>query len=233
VRPIAIVEVWVRLASLCAMAACQDAGPASAPLQLWVSVPAGSQSVGHALADPAAGLPGCVQQRVPAGSAAGRGLPDAPPPPFCRVDLMVSWPLGRSGRTRRRAPAHLSKWGAPRGSLRSPALHPGPTGPPGKGVECCLDVRVESTEQHRTCLVLGYMALLNLSPLRNFGHGGGGSGSSTLDMVCAQKIQHGDHVVQSGNWVTHVQVGMTDGWSAHCKVAWKSFEPGTSGSRRG
>jgi hypothetical protein len=34
VRPIAIGEVWVRLASLCATAACQDAGPALAPLQL-------------------------------------------------------------------------------------------------------------------------------------------------------------------------------------------------------
>jgi hypothetical protein len=38
VRPIAIGEVCVRLASLCAMAACQDAGPALA-LQLGVSVP--------------------------------------------------------------------------------------------------------------------------------------------------------------------------------------------------
>jgi hypothetical protein len=48
-RPIAIGEVWVRLASVCAMAACQDAGTALAPLQLGVGVPWGSQSVGHAL----------------------------------------------------------------------------------------------------------------------------------------------------------------------------------------
>jgi hypothetical protein len=48
-RPIAIGEVWVRLASLCAMAACQDAGPALAPLQLGVSVPGDSQSVSHTL----------------------------------------------------------------------------------------------------------------------------------------------------------------------------------------
>jgi hypothetical protein len=60
VRPIAIGEVWVRLASLCAMAACQDAGPALAPLQLGVGVPGGSQSVGHALRSGLSCCPGDV-----------------------------------------------------------------------------------------------------------------------------------------------------------------------------
>jgi hypothetical protein len=49
VRPIAIGEVWLCLASLCAMAACPDIGRALAPLQLGVGVPRGSQCVGHAL----------------------------------------------------------------------------------------------------------------------------------------------------------------------------------------
>jgi hypothetical protein len=60
VRPIAIGEVWVRLASLCAMAACQDAGPALALLQLGVGVPGGSQSVGHALRPGLSCCPGDV-----------------------------------------------------------------------------------------------------------------------------------------------------------------------------
>jgi hypothetical protein len=48
-RPITIGEVWVRLASLCVMSACPDAGPALALLQLGLAAPEGSQSVGHAL----------------------------------------------------------------------------------------------------------------------------------------------------------------------------------------
>jgi hypothetical protein len=60
VRPIAIGEVLVRLANLCAMAACQDAGPALAPLQLRVGVPGGSQSVGHALRSGLSCCPGDV-----------------------------------------------------------------------------------------------------------------------------------------------------------------------------
>jgi hypothetical protein len=49
VRPIAVGEVWGRLASLCVMAACQDAGVVLAFRQLRVGVLGGSQSVGHAL----------------------------------------------------------------------------------------------------------------------------------------------------------------------------------------
>jgi hypothetical protein len=48
VRPIAIGKVWVRLASLCAMDACQDAGPALVPLQLGV----GAREVARASATP-------------------------------------------------------------------------------------------------------------------------------------------------------------------------------------
>jgi hypothetical protein len=49
VQPIAVDEVWLRLASLCAIAACPDTGPALAPLQLSVGVLGRSQCVGHAL----------------------------------------------------------------------------------------------------------------------------------------------------------------------------------------
>jgi hypothetical protein len=49
VWPIAVEEVWVRVTSLCALAACQDAGAALAHLQRKVSTPGGSQSVGLAL----------------------------------------------------------------------------------------------------------------------------------------------------------------------------------------
>ena len=50
VRPVAIGEVWVRLAGLCALAACPAAGPSLAPLQLGVGVRGGAQIVGHAVA---------------------------------------------------------------------------------------------------------------------------------------------------------------------------------------
>jgi hypothetical protein len=49
VRPIAVGEVWLRLASLCAMAACPDTWPALAHLQLGVGITGGSQCVGHVL----------------------------------------------------------------------------------------------------------------------------------------------------------------------------------------
>ena len=49
IRPIAIGEVWVRLAGLCAMAASPHVGKALAPLQLGVGTPGGSQCLGHAV----------------------------------------------------------------------------------------------------------------------------------------------------------------------------------------
>ncbi len=49
VRPIAIGEVWLRLAGLCAMASCPGAGQALAPLQLGVGIRGGAQCIGHAL----------------------------------------------------------------------------------------------------------------------------------------------------------------------------------------
>ena len=60
IRPIAVGEVLVRLAGLCAMAACPGAGPALAPLQLGVGVKGGSQIIGHALRSGIAADPGCV-----------------------------------------------------------------------------------------------------------------------------------------------------------------------------
>jgi hypothetical protein len=59
-RPIAIGEVWFRLAGLCAMAACPGAGAALAPLQLGVGVKGGSQIIGHALRTGIETDPDCV-----------------------------------------------------------------------------------------------------------------------------------------------------------------------------
>jgi hypothetical protein len=60
IRPIAIGEVWYRLAGLCALATCKDVGQSLAPLQLAVGVPGGAQIVGHALAAGIAAEPDCV-----------------------------------------------------------------------------------------------------------------------------------------------------------------------------
>jgi Reverse transcriptase (RNA-dependent DNA polymerase) len=60
VRPIAIGEVWLRLAGLCAMASCPGAGQALAPLQLGVGVRGGSQIIGHALSSGISADPDCV-----------------------------------------------------------------------------------------------------------------------------------------------------------------------------
>jgi hypothetical protein len=60
IRPIAIGEVWLRLAGLCAMAACPGAGQALAPLQLGVGVKGGSQILGHAIRTGVAADPSCV-----------------------------------------------------------------------------------------------------------------------------------------------------------------------------
>jgi hypothetical protein len=42
-------EVWYRIAALCALAACPNAGSSLAPLQLCMGVSGGSQIIGHAL----------------------------------------------------------------------------------------------------------------------------------------------------------------------------------------
>jgi hypothetical protein len=60
IRPIAIGEVWYRLAGLCALATCKDVGQSPAPLQLAVGVPGGAQIVGHALAAGIAAELDCV-----------------------------------------------------------------------------------------------------------------------------------------------------------------------------
>jgi hypothetical protein len=64
VRPIAIGEVWYRLAALCALAACPNAGSSLAPLQVAVGVPGGSQIVGHALRAGISADPGCITVQV-------------------------------------------------------------------------------------------------------------------------------------------------------------------------
>jgi hypothetical protein len=64
IRPIAVAEVWHRLAGRCAMAACPGAGPALAPLQLGVGVKGGSQILGHSLRAGIAADPECVTVQV-------------------------------------------------------------------------------------------------------------------------------------------------------------------------
>jgi Reverse transcriptase (RNA-dependent DNA polymerase) len=63
-RPIAMGEVWLRLAGLCAMAACPGAGLALAPLQLGVGIAGGSQCLAHAVRAGIAADPGCVTVQV-------------------------------------------------------------------------------------------------------------------------------------------------------------------------
>jgi hypothetical protein len=64
IRPIAIGEVWYRLAALCALAACPEAGSSLSPLQVGVGVGGGSQIVGHALRAGIAADPGCVTLQI-------------------------------------------------------------------------------------------------------------------------------------------------------------------------
>jgi hypothetical protein len=60
VRPIAIGEVWYRLAALCALAACPNISRSLAPRQLAVGISGGSQIVGHALRAGTLAGPGCI-----------------------------------------------------------------------------------------------------------------------------------------------------------------------------
>jgi hypothetical protein len=64
VRPIAIGEVWCRLAALCALAACPNAGRSLAPQQLAVGISGNSQIVGHTLRAGMATSPGCIAVQV-------------------------------------------------------------------------------------------------------------------------------------------------------------------------
>jgi hypothetical protein len=63
-RPIAVGEVWYRLAALCALAACPSAGSSLVPLQVAVGVPGGSQIVRHTLRAGFSAYPSCVTVQV-------------------------------------------------------------------------------------------------------------------------------------------------------------------------
>jgi hypothetical protein len=69
IRPIAIGEALYRLAGLCAMRACPNAGCDLAPLQLGVGVSGGSPAVGHAVRAYLAANPDCVLVQVDAVNA--------------------------------------------------------------------------------------------------------------------------------------------------------------------
>ena len=64
VRPIAIGEVWFRLAGICAMEACPGASRMLAPLQLGVGVAGGAQCMGHAVAHALRTDPSAVALKV-------------------------------------------------------------------------------------------------------------------------------------------------------------------------
>jgi hypothetical protein len=64
IRPIAVGEVWYRLAALCSLAACPEASRALSPLQVAVGVRGGSQVVGHALRAGIAAAPASVTVQV-------------------------------------------------------------------------------------------------------------------------------------------------------------------------
>jgi hypothetical protein len=64
VRSITIREVWYRLAALCALAACPNAGRSLAPEQLAVGISGGSLIVGHTMRAGMAADPGCITMQV-------------------------------------------------------------------------------------------------------------------------------------------------------------------------
>jgi hypothetical protein len=64
VRPIAIGEVLVRIASLCALAVCGGAGAEMAPEQLGVGVSGGAEAMGHALRAAIAAEPDAVLVQI-------------------------------------------------------------------------------------------------------------------------------------------------------------------------
>jgi hypothetical protein len=102
VRPIAIGEVWYRLAALCALAACPNIGRSMAPLQLAVGISGGSQIVGHALRAGMAADPGCVTVQVDWRNAFNTVRRDrmlAAVAERCPALLpMVAWAYGRHSR---------------------------------------------------------------------------------------------------------------------------------------
>jgi hypothetical protein len=69
IRPIAIPEVWYRLAGLCAKKACPGIGAALAPMQLGVDVRGGSEIVGHSITAGIAADPDGVTVQTDYGNA--------------------------------------------------------------------------------------------------------------------------------------------------------------------
>jgi hypothetical protein len=62
--PIAISKVWYKLAALCALAVCPDAGRSLSLLQVGVGIEWGSQVAGHALRAGIATDPGCITKQI-------------------------------------------------------------------------------------------------------------------------------------------------------------------------
>ena len=112
VRPIAVGEVWYRLAGLCALTACEDAGKALAPLQMAVGVSGGVDAVVHAIRaalaeDPDAALL-TVDQANAFNSVARPAVFEAVKERVPELLPMVQWAYG--------APTDLHIVGAPAGT---------------------------------------------------------------------------------------------------------------------
>ena len=112
VRPIAVGEVWYRLAGLCALTACEAAGKALAPLQMAVGVSGGVDAVVHAIRaalaeDPQAALL-TVDQANAFNSVARPAVFEAVKERVPELLPMVQWAYG--------APTDLHIVGAPAGT---------------------------------------------------------------------------------------------------------------------
>jgi hypothetical protein len=64
IQPIAIGEIWYRLAGHYALSTCKDVCQSLAPLQLAVGVPGGAQIVSHTLAAGIAAEPDCIKVQL-------------------------------------------------------------------------------------------------------------------------------------------------------------------------
>jgi hypothetical protein len=128
VRPIAIGEFWYRLAALCTLAACPDAGHSLAPLQVAVGVSGGSQIAGHALCAGIAADLGCVTVQVDWQNAFNTLRRDrmlAAVQQRCPAVLpMVAWAYRRHSRLllERAEAVVLSQSGVPQGDPLGPLL---------------------------------------------------------------------------------------------------------------
>jgi hypothetical protein len=139
VRPIAIAEVWHRLAGLCAMKGCA-AGMELHPLQVAVGVPGGSGCIGHALHAGMLADTECVTIQVDfrnafnslrrdAALASERACPS--PSPLHPMDLLPAHAALCAWRSPGLRATPLTERGTPGRPVWHAGVLPRPTDPPG------------------------------------------------------------------------------------------------------